>query len=204
VRGPGSFTSPRFSNSRRRRCVAHDLSRWCPWLRDGSWRGFESNSQPRRHGDHGTNHSENQLFDSDLGLTSIAEGRPASRSLTSVVSVCSVVEILILTASPSLLSSDFSLPWCRCVPWLKICIGGALDLQALQSFRQPHLDARDFQVQVHFLVQSLAVPGVLRPDESLQQVVEVALDPLPPARNNGSWETCWCGCSTRESNHKFL
>ena len=56
--------------------------------------------------------------------------------------------------------------------------GVALDLQALQVFRQPHLEAEDFERQVGFLEEPLAVLGVLRGDQRLQQVVEVSFDPL--------------------------
>jgi hypothetical protein len=48
----------------------------------------------------------------------------------------------------------------------------------LEVFRQPHLEAEDLRCEVGFLQQSLAVLGVLRPDQRLQQGVQVALDPL--------------------------
>jgi len=48
----------------------------------------------------------------------------------------------------------------------------------LQVFGQPHLEPQEFQVQVGFFEQSLAVLGVLGGDHCLQQVVEVPLDPL--------------------------
>ena len=54
----------------------------------------------------------------------------------------------------------------------------ALDLQALQVFRQPHLEPEDFQCQVGFFQQPLAVLGVLGADQRFQQVVQVPLDPL--------------------------
>ena len=56
--------------------------------------------------------------------------------------------------------------------------GVALDLQALQVFRQPHLEAEDFERQVGVFEQSLAVLGVLGGDQGFQQPVEVSLDPL--------------------------
>ena len=56
--------------------------------------------------------------------------------------------------------------------------GVALDLQALQVFRQPHLEPEDLQRQVGVFQQPLAVLGVLGGDQGFQQVVEVPLDPL--------------------------
>jgi len=43
--------------------------------------------------------------------------------------------------------------------------GVALDLQALQVFRQPHLEPEDLQREVGFFEQSLAVLGVLGGDQ---------------------------------------
>ena len=56
--------------------------------------------------------------------------------------------------------------------------GVALDLQALQVFRQPHLEPEDLQRQVGVFEQPLAVLGVLGADQRFQQAVEVSLDPL--------------------------
>ena len=58
------------------------------------------------------------------------------------------------------------------------CEGVAFDLEALQVFRQPHLEAEDFKVQVRFFEQSLAVLGVLGGDQRFEQPVEVPLNPL--------------------------
>ena len=46
--------------------------------------------------------------------------------------------------------------------------GVALDLQALQVFRQSHLEAEDFKAEIGFLQQSLALLRVLGSDERLQ------------------------------------
>jgi len=54
----------------------------------------------------------------------------------------------------------------------------AVDLQALQVFRQPHLEPQDFQREVGVFEEPLTVLGVLRPDQGSQQVVEIAFDPL--------------------------
>ncbi len=56
--------------------------------------------------------------------------------------------------------------------------GVALDLQALQVFRQLHLEPEDLQREVGVFEEPLTVLGVLPPDQGFQQVVEVALDPL--------------------------
>ena len=56
--------------------------------------------------------------------------------------------------------------------------GVALDLQALQVFRQAHLEPEDFQTQVGVFQQSLSVLRVLGTDQRLQQTIEVSLDPL--------------------------
>jgi hypothetical protein len=47
----------------------------------------------------------------------------------------------------------------------------ALDLEALQVFHQPHLEAEDFEYEVCLLQQLLTLPGVLGPDEDFQQIV---------------------------------
>jgi hypothetical protein len=49
-------------------------------------------------------------------------------------------------------------------------------LQALQVFGQAHLEPEDFQRQVGFFEQSLAVHGVLGGDQCFEQVVEISLD----------------------------
>jgi hypothetical protein len=46
----------------------------------------------------------------------------------------------------------------------------------LQVLGEPHLKAKDFEHQVRSFQQGLALPGVFRLDQSLQQVVEVAFD----------------------------
>ena len=51
-------------------------------------------------------------------------------------------------------------------------------LEALQVFRQPHLEPQDLQGQVGVFQESLALPRVLGPDQRLQQGVQVAFDPL--------------------------
>ena len=56
--------------------------------------------------------------------------------------------------------------------------GVALDLQALQVFRQPHLEPEDFQGQVGVFQEPPAVLGVLGGDQRFEQPVEVPLDPF--------------------------
>jgi hypothetical protein len=54
--------------------------------------------------------------------------------------------------------------------------GVAVDFQALQVLGEPHLEAEDFQEKVGLLQQIVAFPPILGPEESFQQVVQVALD----------------------------
>src|ERR1022692_2099845 len=51
-----------------------------------------------------------------------------------------------------------------------------LDLEALQVLGEPHLEAEDFEHQVRFFQQGLALLGVLGLDQCLQQVIEIAFD----------------------------
>jgi len=52
--------------------------------------------------------------------------------------------------------------------------GVALDLEALQVLRQPHLEAEGFQHEVGPFQQGLSLPSVFGLDQRFQQVVEVA------------------------------
>ncbi len=56
--------------------------------------------------------------------------------------------------------------------------GVALHLEALQVFRQSHLEAEDFKTEVRFLQKPLAVLGVLGGDQRFEQPIEFSFDPF--------------------------
>lgn len=78
----------------------------------------------------------------------------------------------------------------------------ALDLETLQVLGKPHLKAENLKHQIRLLQQLLALASVLGPDHSLQQVVELAFDPLSQYKPVVSGNLCPCAGMTRGSSHR--
>jgi hypothetical protein len=66
--------------------------------------------------------------------------------------------------------------------------GIAVRLEALEVFRQSHLEPQDFQREIRLIQQRLSLTSVPGSDERFQQIIEVAFDPFAEDKPMIPWE----------------